>query len=143
MPASIPDELTSTGEVIASVASNPNAIGYASLSAVDDTVKAVTVGGVEATEATVLDGTYAIQRNFNFILNSDRPSPTRPRRSWTSPPPPMPPTSSPGLAPCPWPKSYIPSLPQRLSPGIRREGLSGRIPDLTDRKVDPSLWMNP
>lgn len=66
------NELTSTGEVIASVASNPNAIGYASLSAVDDTVKAVTVGGVEATEATVLDGTYAIQRNFNFILNSDK-----------------------------------------------------------------------
>ena len=53
------NELTSTGEVIATVASNPNAIGYASLSAVDDTVKAVTVGGVEPTEATVLDGTYA------------------------------------------------------------------------------------
>ena len=62
------NELTSTGEVIANVASNPNAIGYASLSAVDETVKAITVGGVEATEATVLDGTYAIQRNFNFII---------------------------------------------------------------------------
>ena len=66
------NELTSTGEVIASVASNPNAIGYASLSAVDDTIKAITVGGVAATEETVLDGTYAIQRNFNFILNSDK-----------------------------------------------------------------------
>ena len=63
------NELTSTGEVIASVASNPNAIGYASLSAVDDTVKALTVGGVAPSEATVLDGTYAIQRNFNFILS--------------------------------------------------------------------------
>ena len=62
------NELTSTGEVIANVASNPNAIGYASLSAVDETVKGITVGGVEATEATVLDGTYAIQRNFNFII---------------------------------------------------------------------------
>ena len=62
------NELTSTGEVIANVASNPNAIGYASLSAVDETVKAITVGGVEATEETVLDGTYAIQRNFNFIV---------------------------------------------------------------------------
>ena len=63
------NELTSTGEVIANVASNPNAIGYASLSAVDDTVKALTVGGVAPSEATVLDGTYAIQRNFNFILS--------------------------------------------------------------------------
>ena len=62
------NELTSTGEVIANVASNPNAIGYASLSAVDETVKAITVGGVEASEATVLDGSYAIQRNFNFII---------------------------------------------------------------------------
>ena len=63
------NELTSTGEVIASVASNPNAIGYTSLSAMDDTVKALTVGGVAPSEATVLDGTYAIQRNFNFILS--------------------------------------------------------------------------
>ena len=63
------NELTSTGEVIANVASNPNAIGYASLSAVDDTVKALTVGGVAPSEATVLDGTYAIQRNFNFIVS--------------------------------------------------------------------------
>ena len=63
------NELTSTGEVIANVASNPNAIGYASLSAVDDTVKALTVGGVAPSEDTVLDGTYAIQRNFNFILS--------------------------------------------------------------------------
>ena len=58
------NELTSTGEVIAAVASNPNAIGYASLSAVDETVKAITVGGVEPTEETVLDGSYAIQRNL-------------------------------------------------------------------------------
>ena len=63
------NELTSTGEVIASVASNHNAIGYTSMSAVDDTVKALTVGGVAPSEATVLDGTYAIQRNFNFILS--------------------------------------------------------------------------
>ena len=62
------NEYTSTGEVIAGVASNPNAIGYASLSAVegDDTVKVVTVGGVAPSEETVLDGTYAIQRNFNL-----------------------------------------------------------------------------
>ena len=63
------NELTSTGEVVANVASNPNAIGYVSLSAVDETVKAITVGGVAPSEETVLDGTYAIQRNFNFIIN--------------------------------------------------------------------------
>ena len=66
------NELTSTGEVIANVASNPNAIGYASLSAVDDTVKAITVGGVEATEETVLDESYPIQRNFNFIISDSK-----------------------------------------------------------------------
>ena len=66
------NELTSTGEVIANVASNPNAIGYASLSAVegDSTIKALTVGGVAASEETVLDGTYKVQRNFNFVFNS-------------------------------------------------------------------------
>lgn len=60
-------ELTSTGAVIAGVAANPNAFGYASLSAVDETVKAVTVDGVEATEETVQDGTYKIQRPFIFV----------------------------------------------------------------------------
>ena len=62
-------ELTATGAVISAVASNPLAIGYASLSAVGDTVKTLTVGGVECSEATVLDGTYAVQRPFNFITN--------------------------------------------------------------------------
>ena len=60
-------ELTSTGAVIEAVAGNPNAIGYASLSALKDTVKAVTVGGVECTEDTVLDGSYEIQRPFVFV----------------------------------------------------------------------------
>ena len=62
-------ELTSTGAVIEAVAGNPNAIGYASLSSVEgkDTVKAVTVGGVACTEATVLDGTYEIQRPFVLV----------------------------------------------------------------------------
>ena len=67
------NEYTSTGEVMAAVASNPNAIGYVSLSAVDNTVKALTVGGVTATEETVLDGSYAIQRNFNFIVSDSAP----------------------------------------------------------------------
>ena len=60
-------ELTSTGAVIEAVKNSPNAIGYASLSAVDDTVKAVTVEGVAASEATVQDGTYKIQRPFVFV----------------------------------------------------------------------------
>ena len=62
-------ELTSTGAVIEAVAGNPNAIGYASLSAVEgkDTIKAVTVGGVECSETTVLDGSYAIQRPFVLV----------------------------------------------------------------------------
>ena len=57
-------ELTSTGDVITTVAGNPNAIGYASLSAVKDSVKALPVGGVAPSEETVLDGTYTIQRPF-------------------------------------------------------------------------------
>ena len=66
-------ELTSTGAVIEAVAGNPNAIGYASLSSVEgkDTVKAVTVDGVECSEATVLDGSYAIQRPFVFVTKAD------------------------------------------------------------------------
>ena len=53
-------ELTSTGDVIATVSQNPNAIGYASLSAVKDTVKALSVGGVAPSEDTVKDGSYVI-----------------------------------------------------------------------------------
>ena len=65
-------ELTSTGGVIEAVAGNPNTIGYASLSAVEgkNTVKAVTVGGVACTEATVLDGSYAIQRPFVLVTKT-------------------------------------------------------------------------
>ena len=57
-------ELSSTGDVITTVAQNPGAIGYASLASVKDTVKAVKVGGVAPSEAAVKDGTYAIQRPF-------------------------------------------------------------------------------
>lgn len=60
-------ELTSTGDVINTVSQNPDAIGYASLSAVGDSVKALTVGGVEATEATVKDGSYVVQRPFVLV----------------------------------------------------------------------------
>ena len=60
-------ELTSTGDVINTVSKNPDAIGYASLSAVGESVKALTVGGVEATEATVKDGSYVVQRPFVLV----------------------------------------------------------------------------
>ena len=60
-------ELTSTGDVIATVASNPNAIGYASVASVKDTVKAITVGGVEPNEETIKDGSYVIQRPFVLV----------------------------------------------------------------------------
>ena len=61
------NEYSSTGDVIGNVASNPNAIGYASLSAVDESVKAVKVDGVAPSEETVKDGSYKIQRPFLMV----------------------------------------------------------------------------
>lgn len=60
-------ELTSTGDVITTVAGNPNAIGYASLASVKDTVKAISVNGVAPSEATVSDGSYEVQRPFILV----------------------------------------------------------------------------
>lgn len=60
-------ELTSTGDVITTVSQNPNAIGYASLAAIKDSVKALTVNGVAPTEAAVKDGTYLVQRPFVLV----------------------------------------------------------------------------
>ncbi len=64
-------ELTSTGDVITTVSQNPAAIGYASLSAVKDTVKALTVGGVAPSEDTVKDGSYVVQRPFVLVTRTD------------------------------------------------------------------------
>lgn len=64
-------ELTSTGDVITTVENNPNAIGYASLASVKDTVKALKVGGVEPTEDTIKDGSYTIQRPFVLVTKED------------------------------------------------------------------------
>lgn len=64
-------ELTSTGDVVQTVASNPNAIGYASLASVKDTVKAVSVEGVIPTTETIQSGEYKIQRNFVFVTKKD------------------------------------------------------------------------
>ena len=63
-------ELTSTGDVITTVSQNPDAIGYASLAALKDTVKALTVGGVAPSEDTVKDGSYVIQRPFVLVTKT-------------------------------------------------------------------------
>lgn len=64
-------ECTSTGDVITAVSSNPNAIGYASLASVKDSVKAVSVDEVAPSEATVKDGNYAVQRPFVLVTKKD------------------------------------------------------------------------
>lgn len=64
-------ELTSTGDVITTVSQNPGAIGYASVASVKDTVKAVTIGGVAATEEAIKDGSYVVQRPFVLVTKSD------------------------------------------------------------------------
>ena len=63
-------ELTSTGDVITAVSQNPDAIGYASLASVKDTVKALNVDGVTPTEETVKNGSYKIQRPFVLVTKS-------------------------------------------------------------------------
>ncbi len=65
-------ELTSTGDVITTVGSNENAIGYASLASVNDSVKMLSVGGVSPSEQTILNGSYAIQRPFVLVTKSDK-----------------------------------------------------------------------
>ena len=66
-------ELTSTGDVIQSVAGNPNAIGYASLASVSDKVKVLQVEGVAPSKATIQDGSYKIQRDFVLATKTDTP----------------------------------------------------------------------
>ena len=60
-------ELTSTGDVITAVSQNPDAIGYASLASIKDSVKALDVDGVTPSEATVKDGSYKVQRPFVLV----------------------------------------------------------------------------
>jgi len=66
-------ELTSTGDVVQTVSANPNAIGYASLASVGDTVKALKVEGVAPAEETIQNGEYKIQRDFIFVTRKDKP----------------------------------------------------------------------
>lgn len=73
-------ELTSTGDVITTVASNPNAIGYASLASVKDSVKALSIGGVTPNEETIKTGTYVIQRPFVLVTMDNEPLPESAQR---------------------------------------------------------------
>lgn len=60
-------ELTSTGDVVQTVLSNPNAIGYASLGSVGDSVKVLSIDGVVPSNDTILDGTYAVSRDYTLV----------------------------------------------------------------------------
>ncbi|MDO4283735.1 MAG: phosphate ABC transporter substrate-binding protein [Eubacteriales bacterium] len=69
--AAYASELDSTGAVIARVASTPGAIGYASLDEVDDTVKALSIDGVEANEENIKAGSYVLSRPFVMATNGE------------------------------------------------------------------------
>lgn len=62
---------SSTNGVMTAVANDETAIGYISLGSLNDTVKAVTVGGVEATSENVSNGTYTLARPFNIVTNGE------------------------------------------------------------------------
>lgn len=64
-------ELTSTGDVVQTVSSNPNAIGYASLASVKDSVKLISVEGVTPSTETIQNGSYKIQRNFVMVTKKN------------------------------------------------------------------------
>lgn len=64
-------ELTSTGDVVQTVSSNPNAIGYASVASVNDSVKALSIGGVVPNTDSIQNGEYKIQRNFVLVTKKD------------------------------------------------------------------------
>ena len=64
-------ELTSTGDVITTVSQNPDAIGYASVASVKESVKALSVNGVAATNETIKDGSYVVQRPFVLVTKDD------------------------------------------------------------------------
>ncbi len=65
--------LTSTGDVVQTVSSDPNAVGYASIVSVNDTVKMVSVEGVDPTIENIQNGDYKVQRNFVLVTKKDAP----------------------------------------------------------------------
>lgn len=64
--------LNSTNLVMQTVSGDKNAIGYISLGSLDDSLKAVKIGGVEATKTNVLNNTYPLQRPFNVVYTESR-----------------------------------------------------------------------
>lgn len=64
-------ELTSTGDVITTVAGNENAIGYASAASIKDSIKPLCVNGIAVTEETIKDGSYVVQRPFVLVTKTD------------------------------------------------------------------------
>lgn len=66
-------ELTSTGDVVQTVSGNPNAVGYASVASVNDTVKMVSVEGTAPTVENIQSGAYKVQRNFVLVTRKDTP----------------------------------------------------------------------
>lgn len=64
-------ELTSTGDVIQTVSGNENAIGYASLASVKDSVKVLKVEGITPSKDTIQNGSYKIQRDFVLVTKKD------------------------------------------------------------------------
>ena len=65
------NQLTSTGAILANIAQNQDAIGYISLGSVNDTVKSLSVGGIDATTANVISGVYKIARPFIVLTGSN------------------------------------------------------------------------
>jgi len=61
----------SNGAVRQLVSSDQNSVGFLSLSLVDQTVKAVKLGGVDATEANIMNGSYSLARPFLFVCKSE------------------------------------------------------------------------
>lgn len=64
-------ELTSTGDVVQTVSGNPNAIGYASIASVNDSVKTLSIESVMPTTETIQSGQYKIQRNFVLVTKKN------------------------------------------------------------------------
>lgn len=63
-------ELTSTGDIITTVGSNPNAVGYVSVASVNDSVKVLQIDGVAPNEETIRNGSYVIRRPFIMVTKS-------------------------------------------------------------------------
>lgn len=75
---------SSTGSLMQSVSSDPNAIGYASLSDLrQNEIKKLKINGVEANDKTIKDGSYVVQRPFLFLTNSTPDNATQEFINWT------------------------------------------------------------